>query len=193
MLLVSLREASLALLNKRLRATRVEKRAYARSADAGSFAGELRPPTPPMRKTHFAYGSLVLRFAIQQSPSVLCEREGINSPPVRFACACFTSVIIQSPCLPLRCSPQSAINNSPFHAILLLCLSPSPSVIPKNNVATSLPLSFLVHPGFAPKPPSHKDTSIQKPSRANTISSPSAKKPPVPISASAGRKDTQPS
>ena len=61
MLRVSLREASLALLNKRLRAPRVDKAHCVRSADAGSFAGELRPPTPPMRKTHFAYGSLVLR------------------------------------------------------------------------------------------------------------------------------------
>ncbi len=38
---------SLALLNKRLRALRVEKRAYARSADAGSSWGEFIPPHPP--------------------------------------------------------------------------------------------------------------------------------------------------
>ena len=52
-------------MNKRLRTSCVEG-AYA-PARCGLFAGGLRPPTPPMRKTHFAYGSLVLRFAVYKN------------------------------------------------------------------------------------------------------------------------------
>ncbi len=73
MLRVSLREAKPRALVTRCCAFRyahAQSARYARIALRAFFAGGLRPPTPPMRKTHFAYGSLVLRFAvITKSPS----------------------------------------------------------------------------------------------------------------------------
>ena len=47
-----------------------------------------------------------------------------HTPRARFACACFASVIIQSPCLPLRCAPlkkrrraKAGTPHHPHHAL----------------------------------------------------------------------------